>query len=103
MQHAKRTGEGRAERLALVNEHFCGAFGAVRASIPRRLAADDDILDAFAALWTAERIFAVRPARSVPSARSWGRGWVVFDVLTGLVPIVIDAATNSWSQTKGST
>jgi hypothetical protein len=29
-------------------------------------------------------------------------GWVIFDVLTGLVPIVIDAATNSWSQTKGA-
>lgn len=32
-----------------------------------------------------------------------GAGWVIFDVLTGLVPIVIDAATNSWSQTKGAT
>ena len=31
-----------------------------------------------------------------------GGGWVILDVLTGLVPIVIDAATNSWSQTKGS-
>jgi predicted RNase H-like nuclease len=57
MQHAKRTGEGRAERLGLVNEHFPGCFEKVRARIPRRLAADDDILDAFAALWTAERIF----------------------------------------------
>ena len=67
MQHAKRTGEGRAERLALVNEHFRGAFDEVRASIPRRLAADDDILDAFAALWTAERI--VRgEASTVPKA-----------------------------------
>jgi hypothetical protein len=36
-------------------------------------------------------------------AKGTGAGWVVFDVLTGLVPIVIDAATNSWSQTKGST
>jgi hypothetical protein len=36
-------------------------------------------------------------------SRGTGAGWVVFDVLTGLVPIVIDAATNSWSQTKGST
>jgi predicted RNase H-like nuclease len=56
MQHPKRTGAGRAERLALVNEHSRGAFDEVRASIPRRLAAGDDILDAFAALWTAERI-----------------------------------------------
>jgi hypothetical protein len=33
--------------------------------------------------------------------RGTGGGWVIFDVLTGLVPIVIDAATNSWSQTQG--
>ena len=36
-------------------------------------------------------------------AKGTGAGWVVFDVITGLVPIVIDAATNSWSQTKGAT
>ena len=35
-------------------------------------------------------------------ARGTGAGWVIFDVITGLLPIVIDAATNSWSQTKGS-
>jgi PEGA domain len=35
-------------------------------------------------------------------ARGTGAGWVIFDVVTGLVPIIIDAATNSWSQTKGS-
>jgi hypothetical protein len=34
--------------------------------------------------------------------KSTGAGWVIFDVVTGLVPIVIDAATNSWSQTQGS-
>ena len=28
-------------------------------------------------------------------------GWVILDILAGLVPVVIDAATNSWSQTKG--
>ncbi len=28
-------------------------------------------------------------------------GWVVLDILAGLVPVIIDAATNSWSQTKG--
>jgi hypothetical protein len=33
--------------------------------------------------------------------RGTGGGWVIFDVLSGLVPIVIDAATNSWSQTQG--
>jgi hypothetical protein len=29
-------------------------------------------------------------------------GWVIFDVISGLVPIIIDAATNSWTQTQGS-
>jgi hypothetical protein len=28
-------------------------------------------------------------------------GWVILDVLMGLVPIIVDAATNSWSQTQG--
>jgi predicted RNase H-like nuclease len=56
MQHGKRTTEGHAERLELVEERFRGAFEAIRREIPRRHAADDDILDAFAALWTAERI-----------------------------------------------
>jgi hypothetical protein len=35
-------------------------------------------------------------------AKGTGAGWVVLDVLAGLVPVVIDAATNSWSQTKGA-
>jgi hypothetical protein len=35
-------------------------------------------------------------------AKGTGAGWVIFDILTGLVPIIIDAATNSWSQTQGS-
>jgi hypothetical protein len=34
--------------------------------------------------------------------RSTGAGWVILDILGGLVPVVIDAATGSWSQTKGS-
>jgi hypothetical protein len=35
-------------------------------------------------------------------SKGTGAGWVVLDVLVGLVPVVIDAATNSWSQTKGT-
>lgn len=34
--------------------------------------------------------------------RGTGGGWVIIDVLTGLVPVIIDAATNNWSQTQGS-
>lgn len=30
-----------------------------------------------------------------------GGGWVLLDVVTGLVPVIIDAATGAWSQTKG--
>lgn len=35
-------------------------------------------------------------------SKGTGGGWVILDVLTGLVPIIIDAATNNWTQTKGS-
>ena len=34
-------------------------------------------------------------------SRGTDAGWVILDILAGLVPVVIDAATNSWSQTKG--
>jgi hypothetical protein len=29
-----------------------------------------------------------------------GAGWVIADVVFGFVPLVVDAATNNWSQTK---
>ncbi|MGH9560652.1 MAG: PEGA domain-containing protein [Terracidiphilus sp.] len=29
-----------------------------------------------------------------------GAGWVIADVVFGVVPLVVDAATNNWSQTK---
>jgi hypothetical protein len=34
-------------------------------------------------------------------SKGTGGGWVVLDIITGLVPVIIDAATGSWSQTKG--
>jgi predicted RNase H-like nuclease len=52
----KKSGLGFTVRLGLVNAVFPGAFERVRRDISRRSAADDDILDAFAALWTAGRI-----------------------------------------------
>jgi predicted RNase H-like nuclease len=67
MEHPKRTPEGKAERLALVNDYFRGAYDALRPTLPWRLVADDDLLDAFAALWTAERI-SNGTARTVPAA-----------------------------------
>ena len=53
---SKRAGLGFTARLGLVDAAFPGAFERVRRAISRRDAADDDILDAFAALWTAARI-----------------------------------------------
>ena len=35
-------------------------------------------------------------------SKGTGGGWVIADILMGLVPVIIDAATNSWSQTKGN-
>jgi predicted RNase H-like nuclease len=54
---SKRTPEGHAIRRALIDEHFGpDAFETARKQVNRRHAADDDIADAFAALWTAQRI-----------------------------------------------
>jgi predicted RNase H-like nuclease len=81
MQHGKRTSQGRAERLELVEEHFRGSFEVIRGEIPYRQAADDDILDAFAALWTAERI--VRGmAITVPAVPSEDRFGLRMEMVT---------------------
>lgn len=66
MAHPKRTGLGFAERHALIDAHFPGAFERARVKHRRSEAADDDILDALAALWTARRIVG-RQAVSVPA------------------------------------
>jgi predicted RNase H-like nuclease len=53
----KKSPGGRARRAALVAGYFGDrAFARVRDRHPRTKVADDDINDAFAALWTAERI-----------------------------------------------
>ncbi len=62
----KKTTLGREQRLALLARVFDeAAVRALLASVPRRVAAADDVLDAFAALWSAERI-ADGVARSLP-------------------------------------
>lgn len=53
---AKRRPEGRAERLALVESCWPGAWARCRAALPRGGWADDDLLDAFACLHAAGRI-----------------------------------------------
>ncbi len=57
MSHSKKKRAGREERRQLVDEYFGPtAFDSVREGYLAREVASDDILDAFAALWTAERI-----------------------------------------------
>jgi len=66
MNHSKKTQAGRADRMRLISTHFGeDAFETVRAKHRPRDVADDDILDAFAALRTAERI-ANGVSRSLP-------------------------------------
>jgi predicted RNase H-like nuclease len=52
--YPKRTADGAAERVALLRPHFADLCEHV--SRRRRGAAGDDVLDAFAAAWTARRI-----------------------------------------------
>lgn len=57
LPHAKKTANGKQLRQELVAASFGnGAYEAVRAQFRRTAVADDDILDAFAALWSAERL-----------------------------------------------
>jgi predicted RNase H-like nuclease len=62
----KRTKAGAAERRRLIDRHFgLAAFDTIRGRYLKGQVADDDIADAFAALWTAERI-ATGEARAIP-------------------------------------
>lgn len=69
MEHPKRSGLGFAERHRLVESRFAGAFETARRAIPRGTAANDDILDALAALWSAHRI-KIGTARCVPAGET---------------------------------
>jgi predicted RNase H-like nuclease len=54
----KRTADGFETRRRLVASRYgAGAFQQVRDRHPGNVVADDDIVDAFAALWTASRIY----------------------------------------------
>lgn len=55
-RHGKKTGLGFAERLLLVDAAYPGEVARIRERFTSRQVADDDILDAFAALRTAERL-----------------------------------------------
>jgi predicted RNase H-like nuclease len=58
MSFSKKHPAGFAERLTLVEGTYPGAFADIRSGHSRGSVADDGIIDALAALWTAERILA---------------------------------------------
>lgn len=68
MRFKKKSPQGRADRLALIKAYFGpSAFARVREKYLINCVGTDDILDAFAALWTAERILHGQ-ARTLPDA-----------------------------------
>lgn len=66
LAHSKKTEAGRDERLALLHASFGDHPARLLHERPRKDVAADDVLDAFAALWTARRIAAGR-AESLPA------------------------------------
>lgn len=64
---SKKTAAGRTERIDLLAPHFGDAPARLLADRPKAAVAADDVLDAFAALWTARRV-AAGTAHSLPEA-----------------------------------
>ncbi|MBK9410107.1 MAG: DUF429 domain-containing protein [Gemmatimonadetes bacterium] len=58
MMDPKRTLRGRTARTAIIDQHWPTARRDAKAQLPRRGWAADDLNDALAAMWTAERIAA---------------------------------------------
>lgn len=56
LRHSKREKEGFLDRKLLVEEYFGPVFDRLRGMIAVSAAANDDILDALVALWSAERV-----------------------------------------------
>ncbi len=65
MRHNKRLTEGKAERLGALQGRFSGIERALGV-FPRFQVGSDDVLDAYAAAWTAQRI-ADNAAKRIPS------------------------------------
>lgn len=63
MAHAKKSAAGFDERWRRLEAVWPGAFATFRASFRRKDVLDDDILDAMALLWSAQRIAAGRAMR----------------------------------------
>ena len=65
MDHKKKSTEGKAQRLRALHNSFPGVARAL-GRFPRSQVASDDILDAYAAVWTAVRI-ADNSAKRIPA------------------------------------
>lgn len=64
MSHNKKSTDGKVERLSVLQGHFIG-IGRALNMFPRSQVASDDVLDAYAAAWTALRI-AENGAKRIP-------------------------------------
>jgi predicted RNase H-like nuclease len=60
MAHGKKSSSGKSQRESLVVAVYGSEYAAAQAALPRGKYKDDDLLDAFSALWTAERFHARR-------------------------------------------
>jgi predicted RNase H-like nuclease len=56
MAHPKKAGQGYLDRYRLLESYFGTAIADLRSQVPRKDAADDDLLDALVALWSAQRV-----------------------------------------------
>ncbi len=56
LAYRKKSEQGFAERESLVRAHFGKAYQRLSNALPGRRFGRDDLMDAFAALWTAERV-----------------------------------------------
>ena len=66
MSYRKKSMAGKVEREALVMLRYGAAYTAAKSTLPRGQYSNDDLLDAFAALWTAERVHAGK-ALTIPA------------------------------------
>ena len=56
MGYRKKSTRGFAERKNMILDRFRTAYLQLRTTLPRGQFGRDDLMDAFAALWTAERV-----------------------------------------------
>lgn len=67
MVHSKKRTAGRIERESLVLSVYGKAYEEAQVSLPKNEYANDDLLDAFAALWSAERVMSGK-AFTIPAS-----------------------------------